>query len=215
MSFPVHALLLVMALCCAVAPARAADDAFELWLNPSITKAVGKGEAELETAQRLRSEGRDDVYFVRLWYGQEVAKGLSLQGGIEQRWAGSSEERRLLQQLNYRNGLLRARTRFEQRFVEGDDRMGLRLRQRLGVSVPLDRAKTVRAIANAEAFYTVRSGNRGGQDGLTGLRTITGVEIAVSEAVEIGIAYQRQEDIRRNAPDRVGHIPLISLTLGL
>lgn len=196
-------------------PARAADEAFEVWSNPSVTRAVGKGEAELETAQRLRGEGREDIYFVRLWYGEEISRGLTLQGGIEQRWTGGTAERRLLQQLSYKNGPFRSRTRFEQRFIEGDDRMGLRLRQRLGVSVPLDGAGSVRAIANAEAFYTVRSGNRGGQDGLTGLRTIAGIEIAVSDMVEIGLAYQRQEEIRRRAPDRVGHAPLISLTLAL
>ena len=109
--------------------AHAADEIFEFWANPSIEADVGKGTAELETAHRIR-DGRDDTHYVRLWYGQPIAKGVTLAGGIEQRWTGRVQEQRLLQQLSYRSSIFRGRTRIEQRIVDGDDRMGLRLRQR-------------------------------------------------------------------------------------
>ncbi|MFM9977789.1 MAG: DUF2490 domain-containing protein [Sphingomonadaceae bacterium] len=193
-------------------PANAADEIFELWLNPTAAIDLGKGEVELETAQRIR-DGRDDTYFVRLWYGQDIARDVSLQGGVEQRWQGRGEERRLLQQLSIKRGLLRSRSRLEQRFVDSDDRMALRFRQRLGVSVPFDASEATTFVANAEGFLTLRSGDRGGQTGLTALRTYIGFERALGKHVEIGLGYMRAQEFRSGAADRVGHAPLVAVGL--
>lgn len=194
--------------------ASAADEIFEFWANPSVEAGVGRGTAELETAHRIR-DGRDDTHYLRLWYGRPVASGLTLAGGVEQRWTGRVQEQRLLQQLSYRTGILRSRTRIEQRFVEGDDLMGVRLRQRLGVSVPLDRSERLALVANAEGFFTLRSTTRAGQTGLTGMRTLIGAEYEISDRVEVGLGYLRAQEIRRGAIDRVGHAPLLSLAFSL
>ena len=125
--------------------ALAADDGFEVWLNPSVSAGLDDNTGvELETAQRFRDadDGRADTYFARLWINQDVADTMTLSGAIEQRAnasvnGGGNDETRLIQQLSTSHGILRTRLRLEQRFVENADRMGLRLRPRLGVKVPV------------------------------------------------------------------------------
>ena len=167
---------------------------------------------ELETAQRFRSRadgGRDTVY-LRLWLHRDLAKGLTLSGAVEQRWNEGQEEQRLHQQLSYRRGVWRGRSRLEQRFVEDDARAAVRLRQRFGIEAPLgDRLWS--AQANAEGFFTLRTGAPGRQTGLTGLRTYAGLAYEVSDRVTLGLGYVRAQDIRSGRPDRVSHAPLLSL----
>ena len=195
--------------------AVAANDQFEFWLNPSIAKAIDDDtEVELEAAQRLRDASEAaDTYFLRLWVNQDLSDAATLSGAVERRINdGDADETRLLQQLSVRSGILRGRVRLEQRFVD-DARFGARIRFRAGVTVPLDRERKWTGYVDAEPFFTLRSTSRGGQDGLTGLRTQIGVEHQLWETVSVSLTYLRQQDIRRNRPDTVGHAPLIGLEL--
>ena len=206
-------------LCAALLLALVADRAVaeenyaEFWSNPSAELQLDdRTGVELETAQRFRSRtdgGRDTVY-LRLWLHRDLAKGLTLSGAVEQRWNEGQEEQRLHQQLSYRRGVWRGRTRLEQRFVEDDARAAVRLRQRFGIEAPLgDRLWS--AQANAEGFFTLRTGAPGRQTGLTGLRTYAGLAYEVSDRVTLGLGYVRAQDIRSGRPDRVIHAPLLSL----
>lgn len=215
-------LALVLALATAAAPqqARASDEAFELWLNPSIgTDLDSDTGVELETAQRFRSasDGRPDTYFFRLWVNQDLADNVTLSGAVEQRFNnGDDDERRLIQQLTTRHGMLRTRLRLEQRFEEGQGgRMGLRLRPRLGVNVPLDDAGKWAAKADAELFWTLRSTGAGGDTGITWLRTQVGIGYDVSDNLSLNLIYLRQQDFRAGRPDRIGHAPLIGIEFAL
>lgn len=197
--------------------AAASDDAAELWLNPSIAVDLDKDTGlELETAQRFRSaaDGRPDTFFYRFWLNQEVGGGLTLSGAVERRInTGDDDETRTMQQLSLSRGVLRGRLRLEQRFVDDADRMGLRLRARLGVKVPLDSDGKWSLGADAEPFFTLRSTSVGGDDGLTGLRTQVALGREVSDNLSVSVGYLRQQDIRRGAPDRVGHAPIVGVEL--
>lgn len=200
------------------AAAHASTDHFELWLNPSIDFDAGERTAiELETAQRLRDrdEGGRDTIFARLWVHRSIGDGVTLSGAAEQRWNDELEEQRLHQQLSIKRGLLRSRSRLEQRFVEGDARMGLRYRQRLGVEIPLDASGRWSAGINAEGFFTLRAGDPGGDTGLTGLRTIAEIGYEISDRLSVSAGYIRTQEIRTGRPDRVGHAPLIGIELSL
>ena len=197
-------------------PAAASNEDFEFWLNPSVETDLDEDTAfELETAQRLRDadRGRVDTYFARFWVKQGVGDGLTLSGGLETRANdGGSDELRLLQQLNASSGILRGRLRLEQRFVEDrGGRMGLRLRPRVGFEVPLTQDGRWSAGADAELFWTLRGTSVGGDTGLTGLRTQVGVGYEVNDNVAVSLAYLRQQDFEDNAPDVIGHAPLIGL----
>nr|WP_298929131.1 DUF2490 domain-containing protein [uncultured Erythrobacter sp.] len=149
------------------APAAYANQSFEFWLNPSVGTDLDENTAiELETAQRLRSErdGNVDTYFVRLWVKQAISEELTLAGSVERRKNdGGSNELRLIQQLSGKHGIVRSRLRLAQRFVDGrGGHMGLRLRPRLGLSVPLDSDGKWVAGADAELFWTLRDKRRRG-----------------------------------------------------
>ena len=199
--------------------ALAADDGFEFWLNPAVSVGLDDNTGiELETAQRFRDvdDGRVDTYFARLWINQDLADNVTLSGAIERRVNdGGSDETRLIQQLSTSHGLLRTRLRLEQRFVENADRMGLRLRPRLGVKVPVGEEGRWAIRSDAELFFTLRSTRPGGDEGLTGLRTQLGVSYDVSDRLTLSAAYLRQQDIAEGSPDQLGHAPIIGIEFAL
>lgn len=210
-------LLLGLALAIAPSAATASDDAFELWLNPSVAFDLDDDTGvELETAQRFRSaaDGRADTYFARLWLNQQVSDAVTLSGAVERRVNDpGDDETRTMQQLSLSAGVLRGRLRLEQRFVDDADRMGLRLRPRVGVKLPLDEAGKWNFSSDAELFLTLRSTSRGGDDGLTGLRTQIAVSRDLSDRLTLSAGYLRQQDVVRGGPDRVGHAPILGLEL--
>lgn len=198
-------------------PAAASDDGFELWLNPSASFDLdGNTGVEIETAQRFRSasDGRPDTYFLRLWLNQELSDAVTISGAAERRINdGDDDETRVMQQLSTRHGVLRTLLRLEQRLVDGAGRTGLRLRPRLGVSVPMSGDGRWLLQANTELFFTLRSTGAGGDEGLTGLRTQLGASYDLTKNLSLSAVYLRQQDIRNGAPDRIGHAPLIGIEL--
>lgn len=194
-------------------PALANDEDMEFWFNPSVSKAAGdRTSIELETAQRLRNDPRNDTYFVRGWVKRDDSRDNTWGVGIEQRWNGSDQrEVRLLPQVSYGLGPIDLRTRMEQRFVSTDPRTGWRLRQRIGTSIPLgDSDSNWSLAADAELFVTLRSTDPVGQTGITGLRTFVGFEREFGR-YEVSLGYLRHQDVRDKAPDRIGHAPFIGV----
>jgi len=196
-------------------PASAQDEALEFWLNPSVSTDLDEDTGiELDTAQRFRSseDGRVDTYFARLWVKQDLSDEFTLAGAVERRINdGGSDELRLMQQLSGSHGIFRTRLRLEQRFVDDADRMGLRLRPRLGVYVPIDPEGRWSAKADAELFWTLRGNNVGSDEGITGLRTQVGVSYDVNDNLSLGLVYLRQQDFEDDGPDVIGHAPLVSI----
>lgn len=196
-------------------PVLAQDEAGELWFNPAFeTSLDDRTSIELETAQRLRSDPRDDTYFARLWLKREDSRGRDWNVGVEHRWNGPDErEVRLLQQVGYEWWPLELRTRLEQRFVNVDSDTGWRIRQRIGTTVPLTEDEDGWSLTgDAEVFFTLRNTEPGGQTGLTGLRTFVGFERGFGR-YDISLGYLRQQDIRKDAEDRVGHAPFVGVTV--
>ncbi len=214
MRYALIATAFVVAICLPTL-AAANDDGFELWLNPSASVAVDENTSlEIETAQRLRSaaDGRSDTYFTRAWVNQDFSEQLTISAALERRINdGGSDETRFIQQLSSRHGIIRTRLRLEQRLVDGADRMGLRIRPRLGVAAPLDENGRWSVKADAELFLTLRSNNVGGQGGWTGIRTQAGFAYEISDRLSLGVAYLRQQDFADGGPDTVGHAPIIGI----
>ena len=196
-------------------PVLAQDEAGELWFNPAFeTSLDDRTTVELETAQRLRSDPRNDTFFTRLWLKREDSQGRDWNVGIEQNWTGPDErEVRLLQQVGYDWGPLEFRTRLEQRFVNVDPQAGWRIRQRVGSTMLLTEDEDGWALTgNAEFFVTLRNTEPGGQTGLTGLRTFVGFERGFGR-YDVSLGYLRQQDIRDTGEDRIGHAPYIGVTV--
>lgn len=212
------AILAAVLVATAHSPAFASDEGFETWLNPSISHDLdNQRSVELETAQRLRSadDGRPDTYFFRLWLNQETGSGMTLSGAVERRINdGGTDETRLIQQLSTRHGIWRTRLRIEERFVDGADQIGLRVRPRLGATVPLDEAKRWSFRSDAELFLTLRATSPSGDEGLTGLRTQVGFGYKASDRLSVSFGYLRQQDFLSNRPDVVGHAPIVAIDFG-
>ncbi|MFN7178398.1 DUF2490 domain-containing protein [Hyphomonas sp.] len=197
------------------AAAQGTDEGFEFWLNPSLSHDLtDRTGVELETAQRWRSaeDGRADTYFYRLWLNHDAAPGVTVSGAVEYRINdGAADETRLMQQVSARHGIWRTRLRLEQRFVENAAQTGLRIRPRLGVSVPLDEAGRWSFKSDAELFVTLQATSPSGDEGLTGLRTQIGFGYKINERLSLSAAYLRQQDFFSTRPDVVGHAPIIAI----
>lgn len=207
--------VLGLGLLCMPSAALATDDDFEFWLNPSVGFDLDENTGmEFETAQRFRDagNGRPDTYFFRLWVNQALSDSVTLAGAVERRINdGGSDETRVIQQLSTRHGIVRTRLRLEERFVDNADRMGLRLRPRLGIAVPIDEAGRWSFKSDAELFLTLRSNNAGGDTGLTGMRTQIGFGYDISDRVSLSAAYLRDQDFEDGGPDEVGHAPIVGI----
>ena len=199
--------------------AFATDEAAEYWFSPAIALALDDDTGlKLETAQRFRSEadGRPDTYFAQVWLTQAITANAVFGGALERRINdGASHETRVMQQLSTRHGIIRTRTRLEQRFVESSDNMGLRVRPRLGVVVPLTDHKRLQFRTDAELFLTLRSTSANGDTGLTAFRTQIGFSYDVSSRIALSAVYVRQQDIIDGGTDIVGHAPAIGVELSL
>lgn len=201
----------------AASPANAAENELDLWLNPSVSKDIDKKTfVEIETQQRYFGDDTKDFYTARLWLGRKLGNGVTGMVGFHRSWQGDVRENRLIQQVSYPlTSVLKGRTRLEQRFLNNDPRTAWRIRQRVGLSVPLSQVEDGWEFAtNVEGFMTLRAGRAGGQTGLTGVRAFAGFEREF-ERVEVSLGYTRQQNVRRGAPDRIGHAPTIALTFKL
>ena len=198
------------------APAMASDEDLEIWLNPRIEYGLDDDTSiELETGQRFRdaNNGRADTYYFRLWLNRNVADNVEISGGVEKGYnTPGRDELRFLEQVQTKHGIVRTRFRLEQRFSEGrGGRMGLRVRPRLGVSIPLNDDKTWDFGTNVELFWTLRGTSPTSDTGLTRVRTQIGVGHDLTDNLEVSLAYLFQRDFEDNAPDQVAHVPLIGM----
>ena len=194
----------------------ASDEDLEIWLNPRIEYGLDDDTSiELETGQRFRdaNNGRADTYYFRLWLNRNVADNVEISGGVEKGYnTPGRDELRFLEQVQTKHGIVRTRFRLEQRFSEGrGGRMGLRVRPRLGVSIPLNDDKTWDFGTNVELFWTLRGTSPTSDTGLTRVRTQIGVGHDLTDNLEVSLAYLFQRDFEDDAPDQVAHVPLIGM----
>jgi len=200
-------------------PALAEENRLEAWFEGTISKDLGGGTfAQFQTQQRARGNRNPigDLDLYRLWLGQKFGS-TSVSAGIQRSKEGPQKETRLIQQLSYSVGAsgLKGRTRLEQRFIDDAPRTAWRLRQRIGYALPLSGEEDGWKLAGSvEGFVTLRATSSTGDTGLTGLRTFAGFERSLGK-LDLSIGYTRQQNIRKNRPDLVGHAPTLNLTLNL
>ena len=200
-------------------PALAEENRLEAWFEGAVAMDLGGNSfIEFQTQQRARGNSNPigDTQVYRLWFGHKFG-GVEAMGGVHRSKEGSTRETRLMQQASYKLPVkgLKARTRLEQRFIDDAAQTGWRLRQRVGFAVPLSGEDGGwELVGNAEGFLTLRATSRTGDTGITGLRTFVGFERSLGK-LDLGLGYTRQQNIRKNAPDRVGHAPTVSVTLNL
>lgn len=213
--WPMRLALLLAALACAWQPskARAGEEDTQFWLNAIATGTIGEGTTlTLDATQRWRGDDEvgDDQQTIRVMVEQQVANNTRLGGGIMLFDTAGLTEIRTHQQATVTIGRIEARTRLEQRFFDGADRMELRLRQRFTYIQPL--AENWRATAGVEWLGIMQS-RRADQGRSTEQWRFQADAIhRVSERFDVGAIYWLVSFPRGDRPERVSHIPQAVVT---
>lgn len=203
-------------------PAFAADEDVQAWGAANLVyDASSRIVLTLEGQSRWTEDAsRIGQALVRPSVGYKLGKNTTASVGYalvhtDPVGPASSNEHRLWQQMSYRlagdgKGVtVTGRTRLEQRWMEGSDDMGWRLRQQVRLTAPL--SGKVRAVAWSEAFVSLDDTSWGQNSGLDRWRNSVGVSFPLSKAVTMEPGYINQWVVRPGV-DRVHHIANVSLT---
>jgi hypothetical protein len=205
--------LAVAAACAAtlhVSPALAADEDTQLWLYFNTVVPVSKSAtATLELSPRFREGGNQ--FLARGTLDFKLTPAISLGGGAAYvANHGTSDEFRPHQQLAITAGPLAFRTRVEERFFDGADRMQLRLRQRVQLAEPV--AKNTKLIGSAELLYIARPENRTSDARIDSWRFAAALQHHFAKHVDGAVGYLLIYSPRAGKPDKVSHVPQVTLT---
>lgn len=205
--------MLLAAACAAWQPssARANPEDTQLWVVGFVRGNLSDDVfLTIDTSQRWRDPvfGADQQTF-RVTLEHKVTDAIKMGGGVSWFQTGSIGEFRPHQQFRYTRGGLDLRTRLEQRWFEGADRMEVRLRQRVQYTHPV--APGVRALASSEWFGILRSRRAAGTGGTEQVRAIIAVAFDLNDNLDIQPSYLLQVTPRENRADAISHVPQITL----
>ena len=202
---------LVLACASTSTPARAADEDIQVWIGESASTALTSAtHATLDLSQRFRESGdqllaRGTVEF-RLSPAVVVGGGAAYVSTID-----AADEIRPHQQLTLTYGPLALRTRVEERFFEQADRMELRLRQRIGVTVPV--SHRLNAGLAGELLYIAQSKDAGQGAHIDQWRANATLARSLGPNLEGTLGYLAILSPREGGRDRLSHVAQVSLTL--
>ena len=200
---------LLAALCAAWQPSitQAQDEDVQLWIY-----AVATGDLDdntrltLDSSARWREQRRgDEQQTVRFNIEQEVTDSIRIGGGLGVFDAGGLTEVRPHQEFTFTSGRLAARTRIEERFFDGADRMELRFRQRLRYSLPLGDDFDTRL--DGEYFNLVQTQNRNPDAARDQWRGRMEIGWKAGKNLRLSLAYLAIYTPTPNAPDPLNHVP--------
>jgi hypothetical protein len=203
--------LALVALASAANEARAADEDFQLWLSESVSMPLSpRVEGTLELSQRFRDSGDQRLARgtaeIRLSPVAVIGGGAAYVSTID-----AADEFRPHQQLTLTFGPLALRTRVEERFFDQADRMELRLRQRIGVTVPV--SQRLRAGLAGELLYIARSQHSGQGAHVDQWRANVTLARHLAADLEGTVGYLAIVSPRHGAPERISHVAQLTLRL--
>ena len=218
------ALLIAIA---AASPAMAADDS-QLWASTAATVKLSDSWRLSQDATIRFSDNRNGLYEVELntLLGFVVAKGVTV-------WAGYTHdpnysagdftvmEHRAREQVTFDKlaeiggGKLSGRLRTEQRWREGMDGTGWRVRPFVKYSLPLHKGGKTAFVVSAEAFVNLNTNAFQRSSGLDRTRTFVGLSAPLSRAISAEVGYLNQHSFVPHGPDNDDHVASISINLSL
>lgn len=206
--------MLLAAMLAAWQPSKAiaADEDTQLWQSFVVTGNLDRATSlTIDGSQRWREQARGgDQQTIRFTVLHAVADGVRIGGGGGVFDAGGNTEIRSFQQAGVRRGRVQARTRFEQRFFDGADRVELRLRQQIQYNQPIGSGWSAKV--GGEWLGLLQSRNAGQGASTEQWRAQTGIAYRVSDRLELGANYWLIIFPRRDLPARVSHVPQTVLT---
>jgi hypothetical protein len=205
----------------------AADDS-QLWASTAATVKLSDGWRLSQDATIRFSDNRNGLYEVELntLLGFVVAKGVTV-------WAGYTHdpnysagdftvmEHRAREQVTFDKlaeiggGKLSGRLRTEQRWREGMDGTGWRVRPFVKYSLPLHKGGKTAFVVSAEAFVNLNTNAFQRSSGLDRTRTFVGLSAPLSRAISAEVGYLNQHSFVPHGPDNDDHVASISINLSL
>ena len=206
--------MLLAATCAAWQPSKAlaGDEDTQFWLITNATGEIADGtQLSIDASQRWREQARGgDQQTLRISIERTIATGVRIGGGAMVLEADGSTELRPHQQVSIVLGRFESRTRIEERFFDGADRVELRLRQRVQYAQPL--GDGWRANLSGE-WLGLLQGRASGQGSSTEQwRAQAGVAYKLSDKLDVGANYWLLIFPRGDSPARYSHIPQAVLT---
>lgn len=196
------------------APACAQDEDTQLWVYAVAKTDLGEDTAlTVDFTARWREEARgDEQQTARFTILHEVADGLRLGGGAGIfETEGGRTELRPHQEIGLTFGRFSARTRLEQRFFDGADRMEVRARQLVRYTQPL--GQKVKLAVDGEYLRLARTRNRASLSPRDQWRARAIMSADVSDDLTLGAGYMLIHTPRSALADRITHVPEAYLTL--
>ncbi|MBY0344602.1 MAG: DUF2490 domain-containing protein [Sphingomonadales bacterium] len=191
--------------------AQANPEDTQFWLVGFARGKVGEDiYLTVDTSYRWRDPefGADQQTF-RVSVEKALEDDIRIGGGMSLFQTGGVTEYRPHQQFRYARNGLDLRTRFEQRWFDGADRVELRIRQR--VQYTREIAPRLEAFGSSEWFGIVQSRRSDGRRGTEQVRTIAGLAYRVNDRLDIAPSYMLQITPRAGGPDAISHVPQLTL----
>jgi hypothetical protein len=207
--------------------AQAREDE-QLWTSANANlKLSDKWRLQQEFTFRF-SDNRDGLYEMEsvTLLGYRIAKDVTLAAGYvhNPQYAGGDftvMEHRAREQVTFDNvarlgsGTLSARMRLEQRWREGVDGTGWRMRPYVKVSLPLSKRSKTALVLSSEAFVNLNSVAFQRQDGLDRVRNLIAINTPLTKTLRAEIGYLNQHVFVRCGEDTCDHVASIWLSLSL
>jgi len=205
-------LLVTLSAALFASPALASDEDTQFWLSASVTGPLADDvSGSFDLSQRWR-DGPNQL-FARASADYKATPWLNLGGGATWVAFAGGHEFRPHEQATITVGRLAFRSRAEERFFAGADRMQLRLRERVQLTEPV--VKDTNLIAMAELLYIARPENRTSDARIDAWRFAGAIQHKFSSCLDGTLGYMLSYGPRAGAPDKISHIPQASLTLHL
>lgn len=211
---PMRSALLLAATCAAWQPSKAlaAEEDTQFWLIANATGEIADGtRLTIDASQRWREQARgDEQQSLRVSIEHDIAKDLRIGGGMMVLDAGGKTELRPHQQVSFVIGRFESRTRLEERFFDGADRVELRLRQRIQYATKL--GKGWRGTLGGEWLGLLQGRNAGQGASTEQWRLQAGITRHLSDKLDLGANYWAIIAPRGDRQARLSHIPQVVLT---
>ena len=209
------------------APASAADDA-QLWTGGNVTVKLSDHWRLSEEITARFSDNRNGLYEIEsnTLLGYRLSKNVTLWAGYThdpQYAAGDFTvmEHRAREQVTFDKlaelggGKLNGRMRMEQRWREGVDGTGWRLRPYLKYALPVRKGSRTAFVLSTEPFFNLNRTMFQRSTGLDRVRTFVGVSVPLAKTLAADAGYLNQHTFVRDGPDTDDHVASVSLNLSL
>ena len=207
----------------AATPATAADDS-QLWTNGTVVVKLADRWRISEDVTFRFSDKKNGLYEIEsnTLLGYRINKVVAVWAGYThdpQYSAGDFTimEHRAREQVTFDNfanlgpARLSGRLRLEQRWRNGLNGTGWRLRPFLKYSLPLHKGARTSFVVSTEPFFNLSTTTFQRTSGLDRVRTFVGISTPLAKNISADIGYLNQHTFVPNGPDTDDHVASISL----